>query len=418
MKGLILLALLFIQLSLVHPVVLTASYPSNDYLIPEELYAQMISSTTIARTESTTIEEVIFTPVKKWAGVVVGLKVGDIIYTFHMWAGPMIYDVYLDIAIGEPLIINTQINEWVIYCIKYNATAPGREDDVVVEKSLLVAVRDNVALVSLNYRNRGDVTITLIQYPTHLHEGTDGIGGVTVYPLSARDVVEHGYFVDNPVETPNFDLIESIRELHEQTWLTINGVSEGIISELGRWRTLHYQSPGRIHIKHSVETLTGSMDFNLYVLNDAIQVITNNLFLYDIHVNNGILDIQHETETLDPGDKKSYYYIVSIGIELEEDNINKLMKYLSEINSYILLREDSKNNTPTSTFRQETIIEEMPTNVSRQETEFEESVEVTRYYEESFRERFNPLVLIVITLTIVMTLLVVIIVLHLSSRQK
>lgn len=65
---------------------------------------------------------------------------------------------------------------------------------------MTIAVRDNIALVSLSYRNVGNKQIVLEQYPTHVHKGTDGIGGVTIYPTTAKDIITSGYCVDNPVE--------------------------------------------------------------------------------------------------------------------------------------------------------------------------------------------------------------------------
>lgn len=140
-------------------------------------------------------------------------------------------------------------------------------------------------------------------------------------------------------------LSTDVRDLHTRIELTINGQSKGKLSSLGRWWTLHSQSPRRVHIKHVVETETGHVVINLYGLNDVIQVLTNNLILTNIYVNNGVLDIQHKTETLDPGGIKLYNYIVSIGVELGEDDLQRLSMEITRISEYLMLVSHSDLNT-------------------------------------------------------------------------
>lgn len=326
---------------------------SYDFSIANGTIRQHTPTPLMFKSSIPLIEEVFFAPVRPGAQSIIGLRTGDIIYTLAMGFGPMLSSsavyvpfsyrgcLYFARMINESVVRELAIGDWIVNHVRYIATAGYDEicvyvnpslRDYTLEKSITVASRDNIALVVLSYRNIGQRTIVLEQYPTHLHRGTDGIGVVTVFPRSAENVVANGLYIDNPGYVIPDQVVNDIRSLHSRTELVINDRIIGRLSELGRWITYHWQSPGRVLVKHRVNiTSEERLDIYLYALNDIIQIISNNLIITNKYINNGVLDLQHSSVVLEPGSAKSYYYVVSFGKEISETDLTELMKTMTSI---------------------------------------------------------------------------------------
>lgn len=119
----------------------TAVIPASNvlYMINNETLERFLNPSVLSSTRYSIIEEVLISPIKKWAGAVIGLRFGDMIYSLLMGFGPMLSSnigrvpmghrgcLYFGRTVSEPMITSLSYNEWRVYLIKYEATA-GRDD--------------------------------------------------------------------------------------------------------------------------------------------------------------------------------------------------------------------------------------------------------------------------------------------------
>jgi len=276
------------------------------------------------------------TPVEMPLQVYVNASTAHVLipYSSDMWLeifmgdGPMIGRIaekYFDKIVEGPTTWHYTSGDWYIAGAEYLATVDGYPQFKLVKHFAAARMGDLVVAV-IKYTNVGE-EVTLTQWWSHIHEGTDG--------LEAR-VVPPGYTFSAEWESQHID---DARALLEETELYIGGQYYGALSEQSLWDSLP---------PDDVKLIRGSSLVVIKPLNELsttnqIQLVTNNYWFAGQVLASAQLDFQHAEVTLESGGEAQYVYVITLGREPTQRDIDEAAKILPK------LLETPQQTTTTTT---------------------------------------------------------------------
>ncbi|MCH4816828.1 MAG: hypothetical protein QXY87_09220 [Saccharolobus sp.] len=206
-----------------------------------------------------------------------------------------------------PFELNVSYDNWSIHEISLIALPtvdvyPTKiyNSSLYLGKALLSATYKNIAIIVISYKDFSKYNITLSQYPSHILQGTDGIGLFVIPPQALPWA--YGKSVNSSV-------IQQTYVLQNETNLIINGNDFGSLTQLGLYEELSSSV-------QTLEFLNSTAPYSSILIdsiNNTIEAMANRFTIDNQSIDNSIIDLAYSSSTLTPGEQEFYAYIVSFG---------------------------------------------------------------------------------------------------------
>jgi len=157
--------------------------------------------------------------------------------------------------------------------------------------------------------------VTLTQWPSHIHKGTDALRIMPVPP---------GYTFSAEWERQH---IEDARALLRETKLYIGDKYYGTLSEQWLWRSL---PAGDVKLVRG-NSLVVVKPLNELSTTRQIQLVVGGYPFAGQEIGNAILELQHAEVTLRSSEEAHYVYIVTLGREPTQRDIDEAARILPEL---------------------------------------------------------------------------------------
>ena len=243
--------------------------------------------------------------------------------------GPMLggYDTYFSKVLYGPLVREYPVNNgtWLLSYVALPYSPPGslyplptsETYDYKLGEAFLVSLEGDVAIVMISYKDVGNTSIPLNQFWTHIHQGLDGLR-IDVLPSASLSPTEMlGLLSGNSSLTDLQYYANQIGSFQSNVYFYINGSDVGTLTSWWLWEVLYYNSWGApLALTYSGYYQSKPFNINVYVLSNAIQIVTNALYLNNaygsnVYVDNSLLSIQHPAVVLGPGEQITLYYVIA-----------------------------------------------------------------------------------------------------------
>ena len=145
----------------------------------------------------------------------------------------------------------------------------------ILQKDLIVATNGTYAIVIVRYINRGTKILTIEQWPTHIHEGTDVISGLIAVSVNWPKV----------------------KDITSEVEVYLNGQYLGVLNDLGIWNVY---TPGILKFEYEGDVLY-FVPINNCMTTPLIQYVSGREWI----------DIQAQTVSLKPGQNATYFFVIS-----------------------------------------------------------------------------------------------------------
>ena len=295
------------------------------------------------------------------------------IYVFVNMPGPMLegYDTYFAKTLYGPLVREYPVNNgtWLLSYVALPYSFPGSLNplpasetyDYRLGEAFLVSLEGDVAIVIISYKDVGNTSIPLNQYSSHIHKGLDGLR-IDVLPSAGLSPAEMlGLLTGNSSLADLQYYAGQIGSFQSNVYFYINGSDVGALSSWRLWQVLYYNSQATpLALTYSGYYSSTPFSINVYVLSNAIQVVTNALYLNNasgsyVNVDNSLLSIQHPAIVLSPGQQVTLYYVIAFNTTLSPGELQELY---SEAQARLLplVQYPSASSPPNSTTTSTTTI--------------------------------------------------------------
>jgi len=243
-------------------------------------------------------------------------------YSSDMWLvairgdGPMIGRIaekYFDKVVEGPVVWNYTSGEWYVVGVRYLTTVEGYPQYKLYQ-FFSVARKGDLVVAVIKYINVGE-EVTLTQWWSHIHKGTDALRILPVPP---------GYRVESNWEREHWDTMEAFLK---ETKLYIGSQYYGTLREQRLWRSL---PPGDVKLVRG-SSLVVVKPLNELSTTRQIQLVVSNYGLVTEGVGHVRLDFQHAEVTLGRGGEAQYVYIVTLGREPTQRDIDEAARILPKL---------------------------------------------------------------------------------------
>lgn len=240
-----------------------------------------------------------------------------------------------------PLELNMSYDNWSIHEISFIALPtvdvyPTKiyNSSLYLGKGLLSATYKNIAIIIISYKDFSKYNITLSQYPSHILQGTDGIG-LFIIPLQALPWV-YGKSVNSSV-------IQQTYIFQNETNLIINGNDFGSLTQLG----LYDELSSTVQTLEFLNTTSPYSSILIDSINNTIEAMANRFTIDNQTIDNSIIDLAYSSSTLTPGEQEFYAYIVSFGGNITTKIESEIYSILPKLVNLIQYPSIS-NQSPTT----------------------------------------------------------------------
>mgnify|MGYP001772731565 CR=1 FL=1 len=256
--------------------------------------------------------------------------------------GPMLegYDTYFSKVLYGPLAREYPVNNgtWLLSYVTLPYSYPGSLNPLPANETyeyklgeaFLVSLEGDVAIVMISYKDVGNTSIPLDQYWSHIHKGLDGLR-INVLPSANLSPTEMlGLLTGNSSLADLQYYANQIGSFQSNVYLYINGTNVGSLSSWWLWQVLYYNSQATpLVLTYSGYYNSTPFSINVYVLSNAIQVVTNaqglsNASGSSVDVDDSLLSIQHPAVVLSPGQQITLYYVIAFNTTLSPGELQEL----------------------------------------------------------------------------------------------
>jgi len=283
------------------------------------ILSKVITTTTTPPTTATTHVEM---PLQLYVNASTAFSYVLIPYSSDMWLvairgdGPMIGRIaekYFNKIVEGPTMWNYTSGDWYVVGVKYLTTVEGYPQYRLYQL-FSVARRGDLVVAAIKYTNVGE-EVTLTQWWSHIHKGIDALRILPVPP---------GYRVESNWEREHWSTMEAFLK---ESKLYIGGQYYGTLREQRLWRSL---PPGDLKLVRG-SSLVVVKPLNELSTTRQIQLVVSNYGLVTEGVGHVRLDFQHAEVTLGSGGEAQYVYIITLGREPTQRDIDEATRILPKL---------------------------------------------------------------------------------------